>query len=176
LDFHWYIEGCKGRRAFHSVDDFIRTGPHKYVDYMSIEDYVKAGRATDGDKTPLQVADMIEEYCDTSLSLLRQLGPRGDRELHETLQDIRTIAEMGKYYADKIRGATMLALHRKTKDSKLQRDAVNALTRAAEHWRAYTKLLTGRYRSPIWLNRIGHVDWRKLTREVERDIAVARGE
>jgi hypothetical protein len=191
LDFHWWIEGCKGnpsknkRRAgmrpttesgFHGVEDFMRFEEHKYSGFMSIDDYVDAGCRSDGGKTPYEVADMVDGYSDAATALVRQLDPRGDRDLKDTLDDIRTMAAMGRYYAAKIRGSTHLAVYRKRSDRKHQREAVSELTRALEHWKAYAKLMTGRYRSPVWMNRVGYVDWHKLTRDAERDVAIARGE
>ena len=143
---------------------------------MAIHDYVKTGRATDGRKSPPEVADMIDRFCDSSESWLAQLRSGGNRELGDVLQDIRTIVAMGRYYAAKIRGATEVALHRETSGEEHRRDAVSLLTRAAEHWKTYARLMTSRYRSPVWMNRVGHVDWLKLQREAERDIAIARGE
>ena len=45
---------------------------------------------------------------------LRDLNHDGDKELRLTLDDIRTIAWLGKYYAHKIQAATELALFRET--------------------------------------------------------------
>jgi hypothetical protein len=190
LDFHWYIEGCKGnpsknkRKAgmrptsesgFHSVDDFIRFKPHDCTNYVSIEEYVKSNQqAPKSKKSPLWVADEIDRQADNALKLLGQLKAGKDRELENVLQDIRTIAYMGKYYAAKIRGATFVAVYRKSKESEDQRKAVDALTKAAQHWDSYTKLALSRYRNPIWMNRVGHMDWRKLAEDVQRDIETAK--
>jgi len=189
LDFHWYIEGCKGNPAknkrtagmrpttasgFHGVEDFIRFKPHDCTNYVSISDFVRKQDVPDDKKSPLHVADEIDRQADRALKLLEELKPGKNRELGEVLQDIRTIAYMGKYYGSKIRGATYVALFRKTKKSEHQEKAVEALTRAAERWQSYTKLALSRYRNPIWMNRVGHMDWRKLAEDVQRDIAIAR--
>ena len=43
-------------------------------------------------------------------------GEVKDKELRLTIDDIRIVCEMGRYYADKIRGSTYVALARKSKD------------------------------------------------------------
>ena len=189
LDFHWYIEGCKGyasknkRKAgmrpstasgFHGVEDFIRFKPHDRTGYVSIQDYVQKQETPEGKKSPLDVAAEIDRQAGNALKQLEQLKAGANSELENVLQDIRTMAYMGQYYGSKIRGATYLALYRKTRKSEDQRKAVDALTKAAQHWESYTKLALSRYRNPIWMNRVGHMDWRKLAEDVQRDIEIAK--
>jgi hypothetical protein len=99
---------------------------------------------------------------------------RESRELGATLGDIRAMALLGNYYAAKIRGATEVALFRRTADAVHQERAVQWLTDAARVWRAYTQRASARYRNPLWTNRVGTIDWAELTREVDKDIAIAR--
>ena len=83
------------------------------------------------------------------------------------------MALLGEYYAAKIRGATELALFRASADVAHQQRAVQLLTDAARSWRAYTGQASAQYRNPVWTNRVGRVDWAKLTREVDGDVAIA---
>jgi hypothetical protein len=91
------------------------------------------------------------------------------------LTDIRTMACLGKYYAHKIQGATELALFRKTQKEAHQNAAIRELNQAAGYWRLYVSTALGQYKNPLWMNRVGHCDWRKLFREVLRDIEIAGG-
>jgi len=95
-------------------------------------------------------------------------------ELAATLEDIRAMALLGKYYAAKIRGAAELALFRASRRPQHQTLAVRHLTHAAGHWKEYTSRTGARYRNPLWTNRVGLVDWRELDAEVARDIEIAR--
>jgi hypothetical protein len=97
-----------------------------------------------------------------------------DRELLYTLQDIQTMAYLGKYCAHKISGATHLAAYRETKEIEAQREAVIQLTSALEYWTLYISSAMQRYKNPLWTNRVGHVDWMKLTEEVQHDIKIAQ--
>jgi hypothetical protein len=80
----------------------------------------------------------------------------------------------GKYYSDKIRGATELALFRACADGAHRERAIRSLPEAARTWRAYTRQASSRYRNPVWTNRVGSVDWAELTAEVDNDIAIVR--
>ncbi len=67
---------------------------------------------------------MLHQKTDKSLGLLSQMDPEGVGELQVTVQDIRTVSYMGKYYAHKIAGATYLALFRESGESSHQHQAV----------------------------------------------------
>jgi len=185
LDFQWYIESCKSapgpaqtQSGFHDVNRFITLEPHKGTDNISIPDYVKAvqaGRELSG-TTPIEVSEELQRCADKALAVLSTLSPGGDKELRYTLEDIRAIAYLGKYYAHKIRGATDLALYRATNRSPYQEVAIMHLTQAARYWRLYASTALGQYQNPLWTNRVGYVDWRKLFDEVLADIEIAGGQ
>ena len=84
------------------------------------------------------------------------------------------MANLGQYYAAKIRGATALALFRETHRAKHRREAVEYLELASARWTAYSLRARTVYRSPIWTNRVGIVDWDELDAEVKKDIEIAR--
>ncbi len=171
LDFQWYIEACKSRpgpaqteSGFHDVNRFITLAPHPGTDNISIPDYVKAvvsGKQRSG-TTPIEVSDQIHRHADRALAIVGRLSHGGDKELRRTLEDIRAIAYLGKYYAHKIRGATELALFRATEKRSHQDKAVDELNRAAQFWRLYASTALGQYANPLWTNRVGYCDWRKL--------------
>jgi len=184
LDFQWYIEACKSRpgpaqtpTGFHDVNRFISLPPHQGTDYVSIPDYVDslaAGQEASG-TTPIDVSNQIHGHADKALKILDALAHGGDKELRLTLGDIRAMAYMGKYYAHKIRGATELALFRKTEKPRRRNAAIQELTKAAKYWRLYASTALGQYKNPLWTNRVGYCDWRALTKEVLNDIKIAGG-
>jgi hypothetical protein len=187
LDFQWYIEGSRSRPApaktasgFHSVDTFIGQPVHPGTDNITIPDYVAgtARGALPRGTTPPQLAAKVDVRADAALAslalLVRNPLAKKDAEFTATLEDIRAMALLGKYYAAKIRGATALASYRQTKLAGDQREAVAQLTAAAGFWKEYTRRTGARYRNPVWTNRVGLVDWAELDAEVDHDIDLAR--
>jgi hypothetical protein len=187
LDFQWYIEGCKSRpgpaeneTGFHDVNRFITLPPHPGVDYQSIPDYtemVKSGGETDL-VTPLEISQRLHDHSDKALRNLEQMKAGDNRELNKTLNDIRAMAYLGKYYAHKVAGATKLDLARKldTGNRESREQSVEELMQAAEYWKLYTEVSGKAYKNPLWTNRVGYVDWSQITTWVEEDIALAKGE
>jgi hypothetical protein len=183
FDFQWYIEACRSRpgpaqteSGFHDVNRFITLGPHPGTDNISIPDYVDgvvAGSKMSG-TTPLQVAAELLARSNAALGSVEQLDPNENKELQETLADITAMALLGRYYGHKIRGATELALFRRTGEEIHQQRAVDALSEAMGDWSEYTSIVTALYKSPIWTNRVGTVDWDELRAEVARDVEIAR--
>jgi hypothetical protein len=186
FDFQWYIEGCRSRpepaktaSGFHSVETFIKQKAHPGTDNLTIPVYV-AG-ITKGETmagvTPLQVADRIDARADAALGALRALkrrAPSNGKEFLATANDVFLMATLGKYYAAKIRGATELALYRATRGMQHSEAAIRHLQRAAEHWSTYSERASATYGARFWTNRVGHVDWEELTREVQHDVEIAR--
>jgi len=187
LDFQWYIEGSRSRPApaktasgFHSVETFIDQPAHPGTDNITIPQFV-AGTAKGelpAGTTPPQVATKIDAHADTALAalapFLRHPLAKKNADFASTLEDIRAMALLGKYYAAKIRGATELAIYRRTQRPEHQANAVRQLTLAAEFWKDYTRRTGGRYRNPVWTNRVGLVDWAELNAEVDHDVVIAR--
>ena len=186
FDFQWYIEGCRSRpdpaktaSGFHSVETFISQKVHPGTDNLTIPAYVAGvtkGVVPSG-VTPLQVADRIDARANAAIAALPAFkrGARSnDPEFQATGNDIFIMAALGKYYAAKIRGATELALYRATRDAQHQEAAIRHLQAASEHWSTYALRAGSTYGPRIWTNRVGQVDWDKLTREVQRDVDIAR--
>lgn len=185
LDFQWYIEGCKSRpgyaqneTGFHDVNRFINLPPHPKSGFQSIPDFVKmvvAGESTPL-KTPVEVAMQLHEHADKSISILETLESSDNSELKVTLHDIHTMALLGKYYAFKISGATQLALFRETGNKKYRELAISEFEKALSAWKNYTETALQQNINPLWTNRVGYVDWVKITEWVADDIKIAKGE
>jgi hypothetical protein len=87
--------------------------------------------------------------------------------------DLAAMAHLGDYYAEKILGATDLAMFEKTGKPEAQTSATAHLEQALAHWKKYAAVATAQYR-PQLLTRIGYVDINALTESVQRDIAIVR--
>ena len=173
LDFLWYIEGCRSRDNFHDVNKFISLKPLETTGYQSIKDYGKNPDHTG--TTPVDVSNQIHAHADKALQLLGNMKHGGNKELRLTLGDIETIATLGKYYGHKIRGSAELAVYRNNNESSRQQRAIQELQEAAKFWRLYVATATTRYTNPLWMNRVGHCDWRKQMKDVLHDIEIAGG-
>lgn len=182
LDFHWYIEACQGREGhfqnkipFHDVERFINLPPHPKSGFQSIPDYVKMITLNDSStlQSPFEVANKLNEQSDHALKSIQGVDPKDNEELKITLNDIRSMAYLGKYYSRKITGATCLALYRQTQDKGDQEEAVSQLKDALNYWNLYVETAKKQNINPIWTNRVGYVDWAKTTTWVERDIRIA---
>ncbi|WP_299430136.1 hypothetical protein [uncultured Maribacter sp.] len=185
LDFQWYIEGCKSRPSqadnetgFHDVNRFITLGVHPKSGNQSIPDYVNMTLEdnTTTLKTPFDVAEKLHDLSDKALLDISAVNNERNNELKLTINDIKTISFLGKYYAYKIEGATHVALYRKTNEVKNQEQAVKALENALVFWEKYTKQAMLQNRNPLWTNRVGIVDWKQITEWVKQDIEIANTE
>ncbi len=185
LDFQWYIEACKSRpgpaqteTGFHDINRFITLPPHPGTGYQSIPDYVKMVKAgaTSDLVSPPELASQIHAHADRAMEILEAMDPAENRELGITLDDIRCMACLGKYYAFKIEGATDLHLFREMDEQKKENrhNAVDHLTRASVYWEMYTGRARKNYTNPLWTNRVGYVDWDKITHWVQDDITEAK--
>lgn len=183
LDFQWYIEACKSRpdyaqnkTGFHDVNRFINLPPHDKSGFQSIPDFVrmKTEGASSGLKSPFEVAKILNEHAEKALEIVEPMDSKNNRELKFTLNDIKTMAWLGKYYSFKISGSTNLALYRETQDKKYQDEAVAQLTEALEAWKKYTDAALHQNINPLWTNRVGYVNWRQITEWVEADIEIAK--
>jgi len=161
------------------VETFINQPVHPGTRNIPIPAYVAvmlSGKMPEG-TTPLQVADQIEERARRVLPSLAKLAPRRvaaeNPEFQATVADLKIMSFLGEYYADKIRGATELALFRATRDPAHQRKAVDFLERARAQWKIYTEHASAQYKNPLWTNRVGLVDWKELSDEVANDITIA---
>ena len=94
------------------------------------------------------------------------------KELRLTLGDFEAMAHLGNYYAEKILGATDLAMFDQTRQPEHQGSAVKHLRAALEHWQRYTAAATLQYR-PQLLTRVGYVDLNALTEKVRQDVEMA---
>ena len=189
LDFQWYIEGCmshpkfaQNETGFHDVNRFINLGVHPKSGAQSIPDYVKMTLvdSTTTLKTPFQVSNQLHQLSNEALLNLKALytGFNADenKELQFTLNDIETVSYLGKYYAHKIAGSTNVALYRETKDKDYQYKAIAELNQALLFWKKYVEVASAQNKNPLWTNRVGIVDWNKITNSVEEDINIAKSD
>ena len=148
-------EGCMARQGFLTVDDyhFARdpmsgSGIHSVTEWAEA---ILAGKKLDG-ITPLQVADNLDGYAARALKALPALRAKmgGNVELQETLKDIESMSYLGRYYADKMRGAAKLAVFRQDRQRKqFNAEAVAHFKDAVKDWKAYAAICSSQYKTQV---------------------------
>jgi hypothetical protein len=180
IDLKWFPEACvrhpAGAKGFYTVKHFMNGETMPGCGILNIRTYrekmLKHEPMTE--ITPLQVAAALKGYASTTLQLVGEMSPGANKELRLTLGDLAAMAHLGNYYAEKILGATELALFEKTGLPEQQSAAVKHLEAAVGYWKQYATMASSQYR-PQLLTRIGYVDLNALTRCVQEDVAMARG-
>ena len=126
--------------------------------------------------TPMELADNLDRLAQQILAGVTTLRyqSRTGKELAATLTDMESMAYLGRYYADKIRGATDLAVFRADKNrQEHRRRAVNHLTNAVEEWEAYARIATSQYK-PQLFSRSHYMDWGQILEEVKKEVELAK--
>ncbi len=138
-DYKWYIECCSSQPGDSRGDGAYGYNAGKFT-ANNQQDNLKL--------SPAEVEASLNKHADKALDLIKQIDPMGNKELRLTLWDIRTIAYMGKFYANKVGG-----------DMKA----------AAKYWRLYTASILAQNKESLWLNRTGRCDWRIMFGEALKD-------
>jgi len=182
IDLRWFPEACLSHplaaKGFYTVKDFVagQTMPGAAVlDLVEWRQAALAGQAMKG-TTPLEIADSLSKHSVEALRAIAELRQQkgSNNELRLTLGDMESMAQLGAYYAAKIRGAADLALFDKTGKTEQRESAIRHLQTALEHWKRYAYSYTQQYKQPILYNRVGWVDIPGLTTKVEQDLSIAR--
>jgi hypothetical protein len=171
-------EGCIDREGFLTVDDYYFDPDwHQPMEGSGMRSVKAWGQAAAAGKelegvSPLQVADNLDGCAASALDALPSLRQKVGHsvELDETLNDIESMAYLGRYYADKLRGAAKLAAFREDPGQRQYgAEAVVHLKDAVREWRAYAALASAQYR-PQLLARTHVLDWTGILREVEQEV------
>jgi hypothetical protein len=127
--------------GFVPIKHFAEARPHENSGMLSIKQYVSGNR---NGMTPAQLADNLDQLADQALSL--SINDATDKETRKTIGDIHSLAQLGHYYADKIRAALHYALGKKV---RARMDAADA----ACHWKDYAFIVDKLY-DPVRLSRM----------------------
>ena len=177
-DFQFSPEGCIYNGGFLSLDQFFEHPPLVGSGILSVQDYAEAvlsGEPPDG-ITPMDVADKLDRLAEESIEGAEQLASSGNagKELAATLSDVRAMAHLGRYYADKIRGAAQLAVFRADSSRReYKQRAIQHLTDAVADWQTYAKVASSAYRVQLF-SRTHHMDWWKILDDVRNEVEIAK--
>ncbi|MEX0320988.1 MAG: hypothetical protein AB3N63_02440 [Puniceicoccaceae bacterium] len=189
-DAAFSAEGCMERAGFLGIDEYYFNRPTMPLrrilnppdpQCISVTDWAKAmlaGEEVDG-VTPMQVADNLDGWAANSLKVLTKLRAQAGNnlELKETLNDIESMAYLGRYYADKQRGAAKVALFRESgrKEKKYLDQAVAHLEDAIDEWKTYALVLDRQYK-PSLLARTHYLDWHATLEHVKQEAISVKNE
>ena len=143
---------------------------------MSVKAFV-AGEPPAGRLTPLDVADQLEGHALAGLQNSGKLQPGSNTELRHTVGDIAAMGWLGRYYAEKIRGAVDLYRSRTSGRPEDLDNARRHLQQAASHWKQYAAIWSSQYVGQV-LTRMGSVmvDIQAIQEDVDKEIpAVGSG-
>ena len=178
LDFQWYPEACWSGEGFESVQKFIKPrwkpmtakedGDRPLL--MSVKEYVD-GAKPDGRLNPEQVADQLQQFAEHGLAGIQGLDAGTNKELRLTLGDIKAMGLLGRYYAEKIRGAVDLCRYQSGGDITNNANARTHLIAAADYWKQYSAQWAKQYVKQV-LTRMGLtvVDIAAIQAQVNADI------
>lgn len=183
-DLRWFPEACArydpayGTHLY-TVAEFMNGATMPGARILNIRQwrYRLTNRIAMRDMTPLEVADALTGFANSTRRLLRELraGPANvsSHELGQTIGDNEAMAHLGIYYAEKIRGACDLALFDASAAEADRRSAIVHLGLALAAWQRYAEVRDAQY-LPGFYSRIGWIDITALARAVARDIEIAR--
>jgi len=195
-DFTLYSEGFlagarSGMRCFYdavspfiSVDEINNTVTLD-TSLVSIKDYVSGNYKGEDKITPLQLADDLEKDANSALSIVNKIET-GNQTLKHEISDIKTWSYLGLYFSEKLRGGTALQFYRIEGAKEKQKESIQHLELALNHWNKVVDL-NKEYINDIPLLHLGdrfnnggnsrpllRFSWADLTPEVRNDIEIAR--
>lgn len=142
-DFTLYSEGFLALNPATKNVEYISVNrqinqPPLDPNYVSVKDYVKAmssGGAFAKEKvTPPILVDMLEKDCNEALKIVSNINTEGNNDLMYEVSDIKVWANLGLYFAQKLRGAVALQEYR-TKGNELKKqEAIKFLEQALQYW------------------------------------------
>lgn len=195
-DFSLYSEGFMAlnreakRVEYISVDWQIKQPPID-PDYVSVLDYVKtvrAGGSFESNKvTPPVLIDMLERDCTKALDILKNIKTSsGNNTLIQEVADVQVWANLGLYFAEKLKGAVALQTYRVQGGEENKKQAISHLEKALRFWDTVVSITRPLYNDmPLvhfseqdgksWKeNDHLRFHWEKLRPEVAKDIDIAK--
>ncbi len=142
-DFSLYSEGFMAlnrdakRVEYISVDWQIRQPPID-PDYVSVLEYINtvfSGGSFDKTKiTPPTLIKMLEADCNRALNLVKNIKTMNNASLNQEVADVKVWANLGLYFAEKLKGAISLQTYRVKGGEENKLHAIKHLESALRYW------------------------------------------
>jgi hypothetical protein len=193
-DFSLYAEGFlalnpKNKRVeYISIDRQINQ-PTLDPNYVSVTEYVKGnsvGEIFDKRITPPKLADMLNKDCMKALELVKNVKTGKSESFKQEVDDIRTWANLGLYFSEKLKGAVALQTYRMHGNEANKKAAIAHLENALKYWDEVIAITTPLY-NDMPLVHLSEQDgkswkendhlrfhWRLLRDDVKNDVEIAK--
>ncbi|GAA4420641.1 hypothetical protein GCM10023187_56040 [Nibrella viscosa] len=185
-DFTLYSEGFmalnKNSMDYISVDRQI-SQPAADPNYVSVLNYVStlsSGGSFDPAKvTPVKLANQLEQDCKKALALVKDVNTDKNTSLRYEVADIKAWANLGLYFAEKLRGAVALQTYRLKGAETRKEEAVKHLQQALAYWDEVIAITRPLYTDMPLVHYSESNDalrfhWEKLRPDVAKDVEIAR--
>ena len=171
-DYTLYMEGFMGKSKLISLED-IRTSTPVHSDYQSVAEMVEKelnGESNSAGITPLELAGRLDADAEFAAQKLQVL-PTTIPALQCEIADVRAWCLLGRYFADKLRGAVSLERYMHTGLEGDSIAAVESVQNAVAHWQDLIDVTNAHYH-PHPLGHIGKDDynWEMLLPKVLEDL------
>lgn len=185
-DFTLYSEGFmaldKKSMDYISVDRQINQ-PATDPDYESVMNYVKTfssgGTFAKGKITPPVLAKMLEQDCNKALRLVKNIKTSNNNSLMYEVADVKAWANLGLYFAQKLKGAVALQTYRLQGGEENKQNAVKHLEEALRFWDVVVGITRPIYNDMPLTHYSEQNDklrfhWEILRPEVAKDVEIAK--
>jgi len=183
------IDNSVKRLEYISVDRLINQ-PVTAPDYVSVKDYVattmSGGKFTSEKITPPILINMLERDCNAALDLVKNINTTSNTALMFEVADIKTWANLGLHFAEKLKGAVALHTYRLRGGLENKQNAITHLGKALDYWNTVVKITRPIYSNMPLVhlseqngertkeNQYLEFHWEKLQPDVARDVEIAR--
>ena len=188
-DFTLYSEGFMALQgdttSYISVDQLINQSTMD-SDYVSMGEYVKTlldgGSFGAGKITPPKLIEMLERDNREALRLISAVDTKGNASLMYEVADIKTWANLGLHFAEKLKGAVALQTYRLSGGEENKQKAIDHLKKALDYWDEVVTITRPIYRD-MKLTHYNHnsftanddnlFHWALIRDEVAEDVEIA---
>lgn len=144
---------------------------------MGVKEYVseiESSRELPDKVTPVEMADSMESFCNRAIELVSTIKPGDDVNLTYEKTDILTWANLGLYFAHKLRSAVNYQQFINTGNEDFHEQAVLHLENATRSWEEVSELTTDVYKIvPLQhynRNDDKYFHWSMVYKEVENEL------
>ncbi len=196
-DFTLYSEGFL---SLYEIEDDYESSTMQYIsvdrlidrppldpDYVSVADYVAARAAgelfDENAVTPPVLIRKLEEDNHRALEMVADIDTEGNASLLYEVSDVKTWANLGLHFAEKLKGAIALETFRAHGDEAQRQKAVEHMEKALGYWDTVVAITRPLYKDMPLVHNMGGsfvrddsrlFHWEHIRAEVAEDVEIAR--
>jgi len=144
-------------------------------DYMSISEFLdNEDNLPENKISPLQLADSIDSFCQRAIEDIKDVDSQNNVDLLYETSDIKTWANLGMYFSNKLRAAVEYKRFLKSNDSADLNEAIKCLGKANAYWHSIVEITTPIY-EPVPLvqlskNESEYFHWSIIEKQVKEEL------